>query len=206
MAIKRSNGTIEHTGRVIGTFDIYYGDYQGTYFASIWNPEKGAVDTVSLGEFDIGEKDEAEVDGNFDNCPGLRELVHAKINAVIDEKLADLTERQEIAVGDEVVVVKGRKLPKGTKGKAFWIGDSGFGTSVGLTFGAGRVHGSYPDAVFVSWGSVKLAKPVTFELSDAARAAIVADYEQDWFGANSKFRHDDVRRATERSATRKQGG
>lgn len=206
MAIKRSNGTIEHTGRVIGTFDIYYGDYQGTYFASIWNPEKKAVDTVSLGEFDIGDRDDAEVDGNFDNCPGLRELVHRQINTVIDEKLADLTERQEIVAGDEVVVVKGRKLPKGTKGKAFWIGDSGFGTSVGLTFGAQKTERGYPDAVFVSWGSVKLAKPVTFELSDAARAAIIADYEQNWFGANSKFRHDDVRRATERSATRKQGG
>jgi hypothetical protein len=37
-----------------------------------------------------------------------------------------------------VEVVKGRKVAKGTVGEVFWVGDNGFGVSVGLSLTNGE--------------------------------------------------------------------
>lgn len=41
-------------------------------------------------------------------------------------------ERKAVRKGRTVRVVKGRKVPKGTEGVCFWIGDSGYGRRVGM--------------------------------------------------------------------------
>lgn len=201
--ISSKDGSVSFSGLVIATFEIYLGDGDGSYHASVWVPELQEVKTVCLGAMGYGSCDDAHVDANFDNCPGLREVTRKEINELIDRELTDLAERQEIVSGDNVVVFKGRKLPKGTKGKVFWIGDSGYGTSVGLTFGGPKgPNGRYEDAVFVAYGNVKLENPVTFTLSDEAREQILRDNETFWFGASQKHRIADVRRAVAREATR----
>jgi hypothetical protein len=46
-------------------------------------------------------------------------------------------EAAKIEKGDYVTVYKGRKVPKGTIGQVFWIGDTQYGTRIGLTDAAG---------------------------------------------------------------------
>jgi hypothetical protein len=43
-----------------------------------------------------------------------------------------MIDQGEIIVGATVEVVRGRKVQKGTVGQVFWMGDNGFGISVGL--------------------------------------------------------------------------
>lgn len=45
-----------------------------------------------------------------------------------------------IGVGDRVKVVKGRKVPLGTVGKVFWVGDGKHGERVGFKDGDGETH------------------------------------------------------------------
>lgn len=45
-----------------------------------------------------------------------------------------------VGVGDKVRVVKGRKVPVGTTGKVFWVGDSQYGERVGIKDGDGETH------------------------------------------------------------------
>jgi hypothetical protein len=49
-----------------------------------------------------------------------------------------MIEEGEIIVGATVEVVKGRKVAKGTVGEVFWVGDNGFGVSVGLSLTNGE--------------------------------------------------------------------
>ena len=42
--------------------------------------------------------------------------------------------------GDEVRVVKGRKVPIGTKGRVFWLGDGAYGRRCGFKDARGEVH------------------------------------------------------------------
>jgi hypothetical protein len=46
--------------------------------------------------------------------------------------LINQQERETVRKGRDVLVFKGRKVPKGTVGRVFWIGDNGWGTSVGI--------------------------------------------------------------------------
>lgn len=65
-----------------------------------------------------------------------------------DPELAALrtAEREQAAADGEIVkgctveVFKGRKVPKGTTGKVFWLGDKGYGLTVGLRTETGDAH------------------------------------------------------------------
>lgn len=46
----------------------------------------------------------------------------------------------KVEVGKDVVVVKGRKVKKGTAGRVFWMGEGKWGVRVGLTDAAGATH------------------------------------------------------------------
>ena len=78
--------------------------------------------------------------------------------------------RRRVDLGKFVRVVKGRKVPKGTEGKVFWIGDKGFGPCIGLalpesdgTFATetrmsnrGKNYQSYKNVVFLAAGNVSV--------------------------------------------------
>lgn len=51
-----------------------------------------------------------------------------------------LTDLHYVAKGAPVKVVKGRKVPVGTTGECFWIGEGTWGTRVGLRDEAGETH------------------------------------------------------------------
>ena len=88
--------------------------------------------------------------------------------------------RSEVVVGKIVRVNRGRKVAKGTTGKVFWIGNNGYGQSVGIALTPrkgmksgrnGRSYESFLDVVFVSLTNVDV---VGAESDDTLTAALAA--------------------------------
>ncbi len=71
----------------------------------------------------------------------------------------DAEEAKVIRVGKDVVVVSGRKVPIGTEGRVFWMGDNKWGKSVGIEEVSGKRH-------FTSIGNVQtLTIDMAFEIA-----------------------------------------
>ena len=69
-----------------------------------------------------------------------------------------------VARGDRVVVARGVKVPRGTSGVVFWVGDTKYGLRVGLKDAAGTVH-------WTAMGNVDLADaPVAAPVAAVAAA------------------------------------
>lgn len=66
-----------------------------------------------------------------------------------------------VTKGSTVVVVKGVKVPRGTTGVAFWVGETKFGMRVGLKDAAGTVH-------WTAAGNVESVAPVSYPTAAAA--------------------------------------
>ena len=58
-------------------------------------------------------------------------------------RVEDLRRKAIVKKGDEVVVVKGRKVPVGVVGRVFWFGDSEWGTKLGIETAKGETHWTY---------------------------------------------------------------
>ncbi len=91
--------------------------------------------------------------------------------------------RSEVAKDKIVCVNRGRKIPKGTTGKVFWIGNNGYGESVGIATtprkgpkvgNNGRSYESFLDIVFVSRSNVDVVGSESEEALTAAQAAWLA--------------------------------
>jgi hypothetical protein len=76
----------------------------------------------------------------------LDETMLSEYNRICKEE-ADAIESQIVRVRKVVRIFKGRKYPIGTEGRVFWVGNSGYGTSVGIECANGR-------RIFVSIGNV----------------------------------------------------
>lgn len=78
-----------------------------------------------------------KVDGFFD--PGQSRLFKVDIDSAqkwdmqrIRQARIEAEEAKTIRLHKVVTVVRGRKVPIGTEGEVFWMGDKGWGMSVGL--------------------------------------------------------------------------
>jgi hypothetical protein len=61
--------------------------------------------------------------------------------AMLKAEIAEENERLTVGRGKQVVVVRGRKVPKGTTGECFWVGEDRFGgLRIGFTDAAGTTH------------------------------------------------------------------
>lgn len=107
--------------------------------ARVAKREDGRLFTLSVSYFRGGGSEGYACWSSRHVCdPAMVELV-AKEKA---EKLAG----GELVKGATVKVVKGRKVPKGTVGVVFWMGESGYGkTRLGIRDAAGETHW-VPDA------------------------------------------------------------
>jgi len=57
-----------------------------------------------------------------------------------DALRAQAADNGEIVKGCDVIVSRGRKVAKGTTGQVFWIGDKGYGPTLGLRTADGATH------------------------------------------------------------------
>jgi hypothetical protein len=117
----------------------------------VWNPEKGTVESVRLGSnfeletrygtatVDIDPKIQAECDAKAAAAEAARKKAEGeRIEREAEERARDAVIGP--APGVEVVVVRGRKVPHGTRGVVFHEGDGKYGPRVGFMDAAGKKH------------------------------------------------------------------
>lgn len=129
------------------------------YYATVWDSEAGEPRTVTLRVVDwqMGQSDDrvrrewshwhhsAVVDAT-DEVRALHaawkdEKAEAEQLQRFEANLAEGRERAtEVQKGSNVEVFKGRKVPKGTTGRVFWVGASHYGYRVGFNDDQGQTH------------------------------------------------------------------
>jgi hypothetical protein len=101
-------------------------------------------------------------------------------------KNENLAELSRIEKNKTVTVVRGRKVPIGTRGQVFWIGNNGYGESVGIIAADGSKH-------FTAIGNVEVTPLPEGELtaiqaaSDASKAAWKANNPRPAFVPNKSY-------------------
>ena len=143
-------GTILHAGHVLGTHvergvRVMSDVWEDVYSAEIWDVASGTIKLMGVGVSGFGMDAEVVADAPaadyaaaFDYLVARHEtrLLAARENRVD----AAVSAAHRVAVGREIVVVKGRKVPKGTAGTAFWVGETTWGKRVGFKDAAGATH------------------------------------------------------------------
>lgn len=123
------------------------------FYAIVWDGEKiTTVDYASTRFWTYHNT--AEVDAT--------DSVKAAARAWLRKHAArqyELSQRSRAAShGDTVRVTKGRKVPVGTEGKVFWIGEKRWGTRVGFKDADGEAHWTAADNVEVIHDEDELAE------------------------------------------------
>lgn len=101
------------------------------------------------------------------------------VQAALAEAAEEKRDQNTVRRGKVVVVARGRKVPKGTQGEVFWIGNNGYGDSVGLVLADGSKVFTALKNVDVMLGvdgkavvAVKAASPVSVAGAAVAPAGL----------------------------------
>lgn len=115
-------------------------------YATVWDGEKITTVGTALSD-DMGYR--VYADASVDATPDVRAAARAyTIKREADRMKAEwerATDRlvayaAKIERGKEVIVARGRKVPKGTTGIVFWLGEGKYGLRAGIKDAAGTVH------------------------------------------------------------------
>lgn len=143
------SGVVEHTGRVLhleSRSDRIMSDVWDTgYYAIVWNDDAATPVDVYLGGQEFGPIKQAEVDATPEAIAAYEAWLAAKEAARVAAEEARLEANaegriREVVRGCPVKVTRGRKIPKGTEGRVFWIGQKQFGVRVGFETDDGDTH------------------------------------------------------------------
>ena len=150
---------VSHEGLVLRTGSEsvqIMSDVWGTlHFAEVWNPETGRPERVVLKTvdhqvglyfwYDWTKKSYATVDATPEVVEAHETWKQAQEETRTQAAFEANVERglqvaREVKKGSLVVVVRGRKVPKGTKGRVFWTGSNHYGDRVGVQGDDGQTH------------------------------------------------------------------
>lgn len=136
----------------------------------VWDASKGTIETVSLGvHFDLCLTfGRAEVDAPADIMAAAEAIRQSVADQIKAAREAAARERGRIAAevafhrpekGKLMQVVRGRKVPKGTIGRVFWLDSPRNPSRVGLAVTERKVGGRYADVVWVDSKYLKNLDP-----------------------------------------------
>lgn len=112
---------VQYEGCVIDTFERN-GYHDSDFYATVWDEEKQAVVDVEYDTTRCGGGGTAQIDATEDTLRKVyryyKRLGRSRFDGFSNEEQA-----KQFGKGDKVVVVRGRKVAKGTVGIVFWIGD-----------------------------------------------------------------------------------
>lgn len=110
------------------------------FYMTIWNFEKNTPEEICFAST-RGWTYPAYA-SYVDATPEVMELYNKWIEVKREEaRLRGIeTEKKTVRKYKDVKVVRGRKVPVGTTGRVFWIGNNGWGESVGIETAAGTRH------------------------------------------------------------------
>lgn len=132
-----------YVGCVIDTYE-HNGYHDSDFYAVCWDEELGKVVTIEYDTTRFGGYGSATVDATEDVLAKVYRYYKKGATKSFDEHDNEYLAKI-IHKGDDVVVVRGRKVAKGSIGKVFWIGDcyNQFSyrneTRVGLVIGEAKV-------------------------------------------------------------------
>ncbi len=110
---------VSYEGKVFNWYERN-GYEDSDWYAEVWDDEKNAPKAVLFDTTRCGCAGHAEIDATPDV---LRKLYRwYKKNATIDFDMRNEEMAQKPAKGDQVMVIKGRKVKKGTIAEVFWAG------------------------------------------------------------------------------------
>jgi uncharacterized protein YdaU (DUF1376 family) len=119
--------------------------YADVYYCRVWNPEKSKAEVVSLGaafecESRRGSVDSVDCDPDILAAYDAEEARKAEVRRIAERahsvRVAEAAAERELKAvrkGIEVVVVKGRKVPRGTRGIVRWEGGNDYGSRIGIS-------------------------------------------------------------------------
>ncbi len=170
------NGSTSHVGTSVGLAHIYHGDGVSSDGVYYWDE---ATQSIKSDMVDDMFSPECKVDASAEVMEKARLFMVAKIMSYIPTLVAEVNAVRagDIRKGDRVRVVKGRKVPKGTEGTAFWIGSNHYGTSVGVALSDRKDdRGRFADVQFIAWANLEVANPPTYTLTEAQIASLCTEY------------------------------
>lgn len=148
-------------------------------YAQVWDEEKQATRDISLGwdtpsstaEVDVTPETQAKVDA-FVALVARKRQERRNREAI----RAALREHNEPRNGKQMVVARGRKVPKGTVGVVFWLGQDSYGNAkAGLRTSDEKDGHKWKDVV---WVAARHLEPVEsfrvedhFDMTDEIRKA-----------------------------------
>ena len=111
---------ISHEGAVLGTYERNMRD-DSDFHAIYWNPEKQEPgDTIYATTRGWTYENSATVDATPEVWTEFHEFLAGRLKALILDRI--WREARTIEIGKEVIVIKGRKIARGTIGRVFWQG------------------------------------------------------------------------------------
>lgn len=112
---------VRYEGCVIGTYE-HNGYEDSDFYAICWDDKKQAVVDVEYDTTRCGGGGYAEIDATDEVLQKVYRY-YRKLGRSLFDNRTNIEQAKAFGKGDTVVVIRGRKIPKGTVGKVFWIGD-----------------------------------------------------------------------------------
>lgn len=117
MAVIGYDGIKQYEGCVIRTYE-HNGYDDSDFYAVCVNVENGKIDTIEYDTTRCGGGGSATVDLTESNYRLYQRKAYMR--QIADSLKQNRTAAANVEIGKEVVVIKGRKVPIGTKGVVFW--------------------------------------------------------------------------------------
>lgn len=135
---------VEHEGAVLADRERNWSD-DSDWYALYWTGSEIASDTYRTTRGGGTDRNYVTIDPTPEVLAAVRDYQTAmNFRSIRSQEYEDWRDAAiEAALptpGARVKVVRGRKVPKGTEGKVFWRGNSGWGDSVGFKTDAGEKH------------------------------------------------------------------
>ncbi len=153
----------QETGRVVAV-EHYYFDGLTDYWTMVWNPETLVVEHGTGCHYGVAVDAPAWVVAFYTIAKAIARNEKAAREAHSKALAASDNESVRPSRGKLVQVVRGRKVPKGSVGTVFWLGENKWGWSVGMELPSG-------ERVFTSSGNVEVLEGPVMPFVSANRKA-----------------------------------
>lgn len=137
------------TGRVVHV-DHYYYDGLTDYSAYVWNEETLAVEYAGPCRYATPVDGPAWVAAFYAIATDIATKTARAEKAAREAAYEAEVHARTVKKGKTVKVVRGRKVPKGTIGRVFWMEEGGWGVRVGLETADGKTY-------FTAYSNVEVA-------------------------------------------------
>jgi len=150
MAITHKDGTVSHVGMCLSSSTDYNSSMDVTsYYVIAYNQNTTEFDRIYVKcDYPSDEKQASYTLDATDEVKAIwqgRKAAAAKAQREREELIELMTPR----VGKLLQVIRGRKVAKGTTGECFWVGNTAFGTRIGIKDAKGVVYWTAVDNVQV---------------------------------------------------------